>query len=123
LKIFHIKNGGNKSIEKHFPIRENGNGSGGKESNHRHRHHIRVRQSHSLNRISELHAEDFLLGCDADESGCRQAGRAASGRGGGNGLQVSILRNSVTANHFWTKFDGYGLNLAPKNNGLKISCL
>ena len=41
--------------------------------NHRHRHHIRVRQSHSLNRISELHAEDFLLGCDADDSsGLRQ---------------------------------------------------
>ncbi len=41
--------------------------------NHRHRHHIRVRQSHSLNRISELHAEDFFLGCDADDSsGLRQ---------------------------------------------------
>lgn len=65
-------------------------------TNHRHRHHIRVRQSHSLNRISELHAEDFLLGCDADEtSGLRQPVDVTNGRiGTGNSLQRQLSSES-----------------------------
>lgn len=68
--------------------RENHHGGSKETSGHRHRHHIRVRQSHSLNRISELHAEDFLLGCDADETS-RQSVESSNGRvvAGGNGLQ------------------------------------
>ena len=68
--------------------RENHHGGSKETSGHRHRHHIRVRQSHSLNRISELHAEDFLLGCDDDETS-RQSVESSNGRvvAGGNGLQ------------------------------------
>ena len=68
--------------------RESHHGGPKETSGHRHRHHIRVRQSHSLNRISELHAEDFLLGCDDDETS-RQSVESSNGRvvAGGNGLQ------------------------------------
>lgn len=61
---------------------------------HRHRHHIRVRQSHSLNRISELHAEDFLLGCDGEDRSTKQI--VVSNGGGSLQRQLSSESDSDT---------------------------
>ena len=109
-----LGDGENSNHENSTSGRENSQASGTKvASNHRHRHHIRVRQSHSLNRISELHAEDSLLGCDGDDSP-RQAAEKSGGRL--NGLQRQLSSESDSDGTSCDMLSRYLESLSANNN-------